>query len=206
MELIPVYSTPFWQAEYPDFQEHKEKFLDAASEYKKQNESVEKNNIYGYQSPETLQLNKEFSPLFNYVCLIASRATADLDFIDCDIFMTSAWLNINDTRQCMNYERVGRDVFSGFFHLKVPENSGKIIFHNPGLNGLWSGCDLTAEKNQFTGETIRIDPIEGNIILFPSYISHSIETNNHDDETIFVTFNIIALPKGKFDPRVKVND
>jgi len=31
----------------------------------------------------------------------------------------SAWLNINDTRQCMN------DVFSSVFYLKAPEESGK---------------------------------------------------------------------------------
>lgn len=205
MELIPVYSTPFWQTEYPEFNENKQKFLDAAHKYKEQNESVEKNNICGYQSPETLQLVEDFSPLFNFICLVSSRATADLDFVDCDIFMTSAWLNVNHTRQCMNYERVGREVFTGFFHLKAPEGTGKIIFHNPGLNKMWPGCNLTAEKNQFTGETIRIEPIEGNVLLFPSYVPHSIETNDHDDETMFISFNIIALPKGQFDPRVQVN-
>ena len=52
------------------------------------------------------------------------------------------------------------------------------------------------KKNQFTGESIRIEPLEGNIILFPSYLPHSVETNNHDEERISISFNIIALPKG----------
>ena len=60
-------------------------------------------------------------------------------------------------------------------------------------------CSLTSQKNQFTGESIRIEPIEGNIILFPSYLPHSVETNNHDDERISISFNVIALPKGSIE-------
>ena len=61
---------------------------------------------------------------------------------------------------------------------------------------MWKGCDLVSQKNQFTGQSIRIEPVEGNIILFPSYLPHSVETNDHDEERISISFNIITLPKG----------
>ena len=67
---------------------------------------------------------------------------------------------------------------------------------------MWKGCNLSNQKNQFTGESIRIEPVEGNIILFPSYIPHSVETNDHDEERISISFNIIALPKGTIDPNL----
>jgi uncharacterized protein (TIGR02466 family) len=127
---------------------------------------------------------------------MAYKAIADLDFIDCDIAMTEAWLNINDSRQCMNTEHVHGDVFSGVFYVQTPEGSGKLSIANPGINRMWGGCQLASLKNQFTGETIRIEPVEGNIILFPSYVPHSVETNDHDEERISISFNIIALPKG----------
>ena len=41
-----------------------------------------------------------------------------MDFIDCDVAMTSAWLNVNDSRQCMNAEHVHGDVFSGVLSYK----------------------------------------------------------------------------------------
>ena len=124
------------------------------------------------------------------------KAVADLDFVDCDIALTSAWMNINDTRQCMNSEHVHGDVFSGVFYLQAPEESGKLVLQNPAINRMWNGCSLTSQKNQFTGESIRIEPVEGNILLFPSYLPHSVETNNHDEERISISFNLIALPKG----------
>ena len=195
---MPIYSIPLWQSEYPEFEEHKEIFLTAVREYKEQNPTKEtpKSNIKGYQSPNTLQSVSELRPLFEYICQMAFKAVADLDFVDCDIALTSAWLNVNDSRQCMNSEHVHGDVFSGVFYLKTPEGSGKLSLFNPGINRMWNGCELARQKNQFTGESIRIEPVEGNIILFPSYLPHSVETNDHDEERISISFNLIALPKG----------
>ena len=193
---MPIYSVPLWQSEYPEFDEHKEIFLNAVRTYKDQNPSVQKSNIAGYHSPETLQGVEELRPLFEYLCQLGFKAVGDLDFVDCDIALTSAWLNVNDTRQCMNGEHVHGDVFSGVFYLQAPEESGKLVLQNPAINRMWNGCALTAQKNQFTGESIRIEPVEGNIILFPSYLPHSVETNNHDEERISISFNLIALPKG----------
>jgi uncharacterized protein (TIGR02466 family) len=185
-----------WQSEYPEFEEHKETFLNAISQYRKENSSVQRSNINGYHSPETLHHVQELKPLFEYICQLGFKAVSDLDLIDCDIALTSAWLNVNDSRQCMNGEHIHGDVFSGVFYLQAPEGSGKLTISNTAINKMWRGCSLAKQKNQFTGENIRIEPIEGEIILFPSYVPHSVETNNHDEERISISFNIIALPQG----------
>ena len=198
---MPIYSVPLWQSEYPDFEEHKEVFLTAVKEYKEQNPTKEtpRSNIAGYQSPDTLQGVEDLRPLFEYICQMGFKAVADLDFIDCDIALTEAWLNINDSRQCMNSEHVHGDIFSGVFYLSAPEGSGKLSLSNPGINRIWNGCRLAHQKNQFTAESIKIEPVEGNIILFPSYLPHAVETNDHDEERISISFNLIALPKGSIN-------
>lgn len=199
MNLIPIYSIPLWQCEYPDFEDHKEIFLNAVKEYKEKNPSLQKSNINGYQSLNNFHHAPELSPLFQYICQIAYKAILDLDFIDCDVALTSSWFNINDKKECMNSEHIHNEVFSGVFYLKAPDKSGKLVLQNPAINRMWKGCNLTSQKNQFTGETVRIEPVEGNIIIFPSYLPHSVETNNHDDERISISFDIIALPKGSIN-------
>ena len=184
MNLMPIYSTPLWQSEYPEFEEHKEIFLSSVKEFKEQNPTKEtpRSNIAGYQSHSSLQIVEELRPLYEHICQMAYKAVADLDFIDCDIALTEAWLNVNDSRQCMNTEHIHGEVFSGVFYLQAPEGSGKLSIVNPGINRMWNGCALVSQKNQFTGESIRIEPIEGNIILFPSYIPHSISPLYTDDK------------------------
>jgi len=196
-----IYSVPLWQSEYPDFEDHKEIFLETVKEYKEQNPTKElpRSNIAGYQSPDTLQKVTELYPLFEYICQMGFKAVADLDFVESDVAITEAWLNVNDSRQCMNSEHVHGDVLSGVFYLKAPEGSGKLSISNPAINRMWQGNGLVSQKNQYTAECIRIEPVEGNIILFPSYLSHSVETNNHDDERISISFNLIVLPKGSIE-------
>jgi len=198
MNLMKIYSVPIWQSEYPDFEDHKETFLNVVREYKKQNPTKEtpRSNVAGYQSPDTLQRVPELSPLFEYICQVGFKAISDLDFIDSDIAISSAWLNVNDSRQCMNTDHVHGEVFTGVFYLQTPEGSGKLSLTNPAFNRMWKGCYLTSNKNELTAESIKIEPIEGNIILFPGYIPHSVETNDHDEERISISFNIIVLPKG----------
>lgn len=196
MNLIPIYSTPLWQSEYPDYEDEKEVILTALKKYKKETPNQEKSNICGYRSLDNLYAVEELNSLFEYVCQLAYKAVSDLEFIDCDIALTGAWLNVNDSRQCMNSEHIHEGVFSGVFYINAPEGSGKLVLQNPGINRMWSGSKLTGQKNQFTGESIRIEPVEGNILLFPSYLPHYVETNNHDEERISISFNVIALPKG----------
>jgi uncharacterized protein (TIGR02466 family) len=204
MEIVHIFSTPVWISVLPDFNDHKESFLTSVRNFKEKNpQGEQKSNISGYCSPSTLQKEKELVPLFDYVCGMAMSAIQDLNFVESNIFITGAWVNFNDSRQCMNSEHVHGDVFSGVFYLNAPPESGKFAITNPGLNRVWAGCNLIKEKNQFTGEMMRIEPEEGSIILFPSYVPHSVETNNHDDERISISFNIAALPTAEFEQLMK---
>jgi len=47
MDLMKIYSVPFWQSEYPDFEEHQEFFLETIRKYKEENTSE---NDCGYKS------------------------------------------------------------------------------------------------------------------------------------------------------------
>lgn len=196
MNLMSIFSTPIWQTEYPEFEQEKEIILDACKRYKQENPDGEiKSNIGGYQSPKFLHSKEELAPLFNYIAAISNHASEDLNFVERDIFITNSWVNYNDTRQAINTEHVHGDIFSGVFYLKVPENSGKLSITNFGMNQLWTGCKLCPKNNQFTAECARIEPEEGKILLWPSYLPHSVEPNNHDEERISISFNVIVVPK-----------
>jgi len=201
MELLPIYSTPVWMSVFPDFEQYKDSFLSCVTDFKNENPTQEKSNVNGYQSPPSLQTQQDLAPLFNYICNLCLQATKDLNFVDCDVFLTSAWVNFNDSRECINTEHIHEETFSGAFYLKAPPQSGKLVLKNPGINRLWNGCNLTASKNQFTGDMLKIEPEEGSLIIFPSYLPHSVEPNRHDEERISISFNVLALPSGTYAPQ-----
>ena len=198
MNLTSIYSTTIWQAEFPGFEENKAQFIQAIRDLKeKYPEGVNKSNLFGYHSHDQIHNEEQrIHPLLHYVGEMVLKAAEDLEFISVDVALTSVWFNINDSRQCMNAEHIHGDTFSGVFYLKAPEGSGRLVLQNPGINRLWQGLSLVERKNQFTGEKISIAPVEGNVVMFPSYLPHWVEPNTHDDERISISFNAICLPEG----------
>lgn len=201
MNIIQVFSTPIWEASLPSFEVHKENFLKCVLEFrKKYPEGVKKSNLGGgYQSPMNLTNEQELSPLFEFVCQMGMKAAFDLQFVNVDTYITAAWVNFNDTRSCINYDHVHQDTFSGVFYLQIPEKSGKLVLNNQGINPLWQGGMLPDKKNKFNCDKLKLDPIEGQIYLWPSYVPHGVEPNDHDDARISISFNVICIPKQNVD-------
>lgn len=201
MNILQVFSTPVWDSSLPDFENLKDSFLNCVTSYREKHpEGVKKSNLGGgYQSPMKLTNEPEMAPLFEFVCQMGRKASMDLQFVDVDVYVTAAWVNFNDSRSCVNYDHVHQDTFSGVFYLQIPEKSGKLVLSNPGLNSLWQGCMLTDKKNKFNADKIRIDPQEGRVFIWPSYLPHGVEPNDHDESRISVSFNLICIPKVPVD-------
>lgn len=196
MNLVQIYSTPIWESQLPKFDDHRETFLGAVRNFREHHpEGVHKSNIHGYQSPMNLTTVPELAPLYEFVAQMAMKANFDMQFVNCDVYLTAAWVNFNDKRSAVNYDHVHQDTYSGVFYLKVPPKSGKLIVTNPGMNPLWQGAMLPDKKNKFNADKLRLEPVEGHIFLWPSYLPHGVEPNDHDEERISIAFNVIAVPK-----------
>lgn len=192
MTAISLFSVPVWKNTLPDFQSLKDPLLCAVRTYKKDNPSGDnKSNLWGYQSPKTLHSISEMRPLFDYVYSVALSAAESIGLRN-DIAIMEAWANFNVNRQSMNHQHTHGGVFSGIFYLNVPDDSGTLALVNPAMNPMWEGLGLVKHPSQYTSESVIIHPVEGEVILWPSYLPHSVGTNNHDDERISVAFNLYA--------------
>lgn len=196
MNINQIYSTPVWESEFPLFNEHIDTFIQAVRKFKQENpESVQKANINGYQSPINLTTVQELVPLYDFIAQLALKANFDMQFVNCDVYLTAAWVNFNDSRSAIIFEHAHHDTYSGVFYLKAPKGSGKLSIINPGMNRLWQGTMLIDKKNKFNADVLRLDPEEGHVWLWPSYLIHRVEPNEHDEERISISFNVISIPK-----------
>ena len=68
MNIIQIYSTPLWETAYPNFNDHKQQFLDCVTAFRASNpDGISKSNINGYQSPINLTNEANMAPLFEFV-------------------------------------------------------------------------------------------------------------------------------------------
>ena len=188
--VTSLFSVPIWKDAFPNFENLKETFIKSVKDFAKDNPvSEHKSNQWGYQSPKDLHRLPELAPLFNYVTKMAYNAAESIS-LQKNFAIMEAWANINSSRQCMNHQHTHGGVFSGIFYLKVPEESGQLFLVNPAINPSWQGASLVEKPTQYTSESIFVNPKEGSIIIWPSYLPHAVGTNNHDEERISIAFNL----------------
>ena len=161
-------------------------------------------NVGGYHSSAiNLEKEKGFKCIYDYinecmeVILFENNYKPNLG-----ILSSNGWVNIN-RKGDFNREHVHPDChWSGVYYVKTPANCGELRFHNPiaASSMVKSGhlLNLTSSniKTSFFLNSIPLDPYEGSILIFPSWLFHSVYPNRSDDDRISVSFNIqIMVPE-----------
>ena len=78
---------------------------------------------------------------------------------------------------------------SAAYYVKAKENCGKIKFFDP----LDQKLIKTPAKNKTTelsAEVVSFTPNEGDLLIFPSYLHHSVEENLSGQDRIVISFNV----------------
>ena len=149
---------------------------------------IKVSNYGGWQS-KSLNLNDEkIKHLFNSIVKVS------IDVIDHyqlnDTFaIEKLWININE--KC-DYNRVHihpESVISGCFYVKVPKQSGNIVFQNPNSRiGFFE--KYFKKHNYLTYSHYDYVPEENMIYMFPSWLEHYVEPNRSNEDRISIAFNI----------------
>ena len=104
-----------------------------------------------------------------------------------------AWMNINPKGADNEKHTHPSCAFAGVIWLKIPENSGNLYFYSP--FGHISSDEIMSYDPNFAisfniPPTTFTVPKEGKMLIFPSYLEHSVSENNSDEDRISISFNI----------------
>jgi len=108
------------------------------------------------------------------------------------ILLTNGWFNINGYKDYnITHDHPGC-VISGVYYLQSNKDSGGITFYNPSNIIDWSWPDHIKEKySTINSNTYNHSSIINRLILFPSWLKHSVQPNmDKQMERISFSFNI----------------
>ena len=113
----------------------------------------------------------------------ATKFNAPTQRIEC----TEAWFNIASPGDYQEFHIHPDNHFSAVLYLKVPPNSGNIVFQSP-LHGNMMRLPVDAQTEaNFLSCSYR--PTEGTVLCFPSSLYHMVERNKSSFERITAAFN-----------------
>jgi uncharacterized protein (TIGR02466 family) len=156
----------------------------------KKNDSEGKNvsNVGGWQSKSS-KLSDE-NPTLNNIILSSIRTLPLVENLSVDI---AGWTNINIPGSFNTSHNHPNCHLSGVFWIKIPDNSGDIVFDDPNNFNKFVEFQSYDEdfKNHFgCSRGIKHSPKEGQILIFPSYLEHMVDRNNSFEDRISYAFNI----------------
>ena len=105
---------------------------------------------------------------------------------DSEMVITQSWLNRNGKGESHHEHRHPNSMFSGVWYPQIHEKLPPIQFRDVHQRDI----DIPIEKyNHFNSSTFMLPMNKGELILFPSNLTHSVPPNQSDEERISLSFN-----------------
>ena len=192
LNLNLVFSTPIWGFLVKDYTKLNINMLEYIKELQKSDpEGVNKSNVFGWHSKSFDMNNKKVSYFFESIKPNINNTLIDMGWDDLDnkINITSAWSIINKKNASNERHIHSNSYISAVYYVCAPNNCGDILFHDPRQAKVIRKPN-TIKANKLNAEVVNITPQSGLLVLFPSYLYHSVAKNNSDEERIIISFNI----------------
>ena len=191
-ELNLFFSTPIWNLQLDNYKELNDTLSNYIYKLQKENQpSLARSSIGGWHSPNFDLDNEEPKIFINAINLGLNRAFIDMgwDVKNHQIKITDMWSIINKTGAANARHIHPNSFLSAAYYIKAPKNCGDIMFYDPRSAPVYRAPKI-AKDNFLNTSEIAITPKEGLLILFPSYLNHSVKSNISDGERMVISFNV----------------
>ena len=81
---------------------------------------------------------------------------------------------------------------SAAYYVKAPLNCGKFKASNPNIISR-NIYPKSIQSTELNSNTASIEIKDGDLIIFPAYLPHSVEENKSDEDRVIVSFNLDIL-------------
>ena len=146
--------------------------------------------IWEFMRSETrVTFNDDFT---NYILNEAEKneSVINLNLPIKKFLIRQLWTNVNKKGNWNVIHQHGQYTLSGTYYVKVPKNSGAIVFRDPRPGAI--GNNFLVSKFQ-KGELHKLNLLEGLLAVWPSYLDHFVEPNESDEERISISFDIDCI-------------
>ena len=186
------FSTPVWTSKLDNYEETNEKIYSYIKNLQAQdNKGIIKSNVKGWHS-QGFDLKEK--NVVNFINMISPKINQLLNDMDWDIKnqlvkISSMWSIINTGGASNARHHHGNSDISAAYYVRAPSNCGEIVFYDPRPAPVFSH-PYSKDANKLNAMVNSVSPVEGCLVMFPSYLDHSVNANESNEERIVISFNL----------------
>ena len=187
-----LFPSPVWTLTLDNHKEVNEriyKYIKSAQN--KDQLGINKSNVKGWHSKDFDLEDEAPQNFITFILPAIEQVMIDMNWEreKQTVKINNMWAIVNTGGSANLRHQHGNSTISGAYYVRAPENSGDIVFYDPRPAAVYSHPNVT-KPNLLNAQVNGIKPKEGALVLFPSYLDHSVNENLSNSERIVVSFNI----------------
>ncbi len=186
------FPTPVWVSEIDNYKEINEKiYLYIKNLQNNDDKGLIKSNVKGWHSKDFDMKENEVVEFINLISPKIAKLIQDMnwDVVNQTAKITSMWSIINIGGASNVRHHHGNSDISAAYYVRAPKNCGEIVFYDPRPAPVFSHPNSN-NANSLNAMVNSVSPVEGCLVMFPSYLDHSVNANESDKERIVISFNL----------------
>ena len=191
------FPTPVWTIQLDNYQSINEQMYEFIKiNQSKDQEGISKSNIKGWHSKDFNMQEIEPKNFIKFILPAIEQVITDMNWEKQkqSININNMWAIINTGGSANLRHQHGNSTISGAYYVRAPKNSGDIVFYDPRPAPVYT-YPKALNPNLLNAQVNGISPKEGALVLFPSYLDHSVNENLSSEERIVISFNITIQDK-----------
>ena len=186
------FSTPIWTSKIENYQvvnNNMQSYITNLQE--KDPDGVVKSNLKGWHSKNFDMKDEEPKKFIEEIKININTAINDMswDLQTQEVKILNMWAIINKKGSLNQKHNHSNSDLSAAYYVSADKNCGDIIFYDPRPAAIYKHPN--AKKPNILNATINsISPEPGMLILFPSYLEHSVNPNLSENNRIVISFNL----------------
>ena len=161
-------------------------------EWSKKDKGIRRTNMIGWHSTTDMHKIPVFKTLVDELFKMQMEIYRE-ELLSREPIIGNMWANINPPGGYNRPHIHPNSHFSGVYYIKAPQNSGEIVFNDPRSAAHMVMPDRVKDIKppSHLWREVRVNPLEGRMLMFPSWLWHCVEPNKSNDIRISVSFNFI---------------
>ena len=183
-ELLQLFPTPALITKYENSFEEEFKFIQNLR-------YIEQKENGNFKSDDTYLLkHKELSKINDFFNESLNKFTKNIYQTKQRLVVTQCWTNKNPPNSKHHEHVHPNSIVSGVFYFRQTKTLPPIQFNK----SIQEGIKLSPEKyNQLNSETFLLPMVDGELVLFPSSLRHSVPFNKGNETRYSMSFNTFCI-------------
>jgi uncharacterized protein (TIGR02466 family) len=189
-----VFPSMIWRTDFPGAPGYNKQLLAAIAKLLVEIPSIRKSNVLGWHSPPNMHRHPALRPLCAGIKHMADEIARSMNTdARARLVIDTLWINVNPKDAYNNLHDHPESVLSGVYYVQANAKSGRLRFRDPRSAKRMAPWPIATgvKTDKRHWDKVNLSPIEGRMVMFPSWLEHEVEPNQSDQARISVSFNLI---------------